>query len=66
MTKHTPPDNIQNPESHLYLEEVLGEDALTKVRKWNEASAQRLESDSRFGTMQAQALDIVKSGEPPH
>ena len=67
MTKITQPDNAANLESHLYLEEVLGDDALTKVRQWNDVSAQRLETDPRFNPMQDEALKIVNSKEKiPH
>jgi prolyl oligopeptidase len=63
MTKITNPDTAANLESHLYLEEVLGDEALTKVRQWNDVSAKRLETDPRFSTMDAQALEIVNSKE---
>ncbi len=63
MTKITNPDTAANLESHLYLEEVLGDEALTKVRQWNDVSAKRLETDARFSAMEAQALEIVNSDE---
>ena len=54
-------------EKHLYLEEVLGEAALNKVKTWNQSSAERLESDPRFSEMEAQALAIVNAKEKiPH
>jgi len=31
-------------QKHLYLEEVMGERALAKVKAWNEVSLQRLEN----------------------
>ncbi|MDC0435264.1 prolyl oligopeptidase family serine peptidase [bacterium] len=48
-------------ESHLYLEEVLGEAALEKVKSWNAQTLQRLEADPLFEQMNAEALDIVNS-----
>ena len=50
-------------DAHLYLEEVLGDNALAKVRGWNEVSKQRLESDSRFQSMEADASEILNSKE---
>ncbi|MEP6343721.1 MAG: prolyl oligopeptidase family serine peptidase [Maricaulaceae bacterium] len=46
---------------HLYLEEVLGEQALGEVKAWNTRSLARLESDPRFIAMQAEALAILNS-----
>jgi prolyl oligopeptidase len=63
MTKVTQPDTEANLESHLYLEEVLGEEALSKVKQWNEVSAARLEPDPRFSVMESQALEILNSKE---
>ena len=63
MTTITTPDTTPNLESHLYLEEVLGDKALSKVREWNDVSTERLESDPRFNTLQAQALEILNSKE---
>lgn len=57
------PNTSANLESHLYLEEVLGDDALNKVREWNKVSEKRLETDPRFNNMEAQALEIVNSQE---
>lgn len=48
-------------ESHLYLEEVLGEPALEKVKAWNARTLQRLESNPLYGEMYAEALEIVNS-----
>lgn len=50
-------------EQHLYLEEVLGETALDKVRGWNKSSVERLKADPRFSDMEAQALAIVNARE---
>ena len=48
-------------QDHLYLEEVLGERALDKVRAWNARSLKRLESNPLFDQLNAQALAIVNS-----
>jgi prolyl oligopeptidase len=48
-------------EAHLYLEEVLGERALTEVRAWNNRTLKRLTSDPRFAKMEADVLEIVNS-----
>ena len=61
MSNTTHSNDPSNLESHLYLEEVLGDAALNKVRTWNELSTQRLESDPRFQTMQSQANEILNS-----
>ncbi|CAA6803823.1 MAG: S9 family peptidase, partial [uncultured Thiotrichaceae bacterium] len=50
-------------EQHLYLEEVLSESALDKVRGWNKSSVERLKADPRFSDMEAQALAIVNAKE---
>lgn len=63
MTKITQPEDAENLESHRYLEEVLGSDALSKVKQWNEVSAARLEPDPRFSLMETQALEILNSKE---
>jgi prolyl oligopeptidase len=47
--------------AHLYLEEVLGERALTEVRAWNDRTLKRLTSDPRFAKMEADVLAIVNS-----
>ncbi|MGB0906244.1 MAG: prolyl oligopeptidase family serine peptidase [Maricaulaceae bacterium] len=51
----------QMDEDHLYLEDVLGEQALAEVGAWNERTLARLTSDPRFETMQADALSILNS-----
>ena len=61
MTKSTHSNDPSNLESHLYLEEVLGDEALSKVRQWNERSKQRLESDPRFQSLESQANEILNS-----
>ena len=48
-------------QGHLYLEEVMGEQALDKVRSWNARSLQRLESNPLFSELYAQALEIANS-----
>lgn len=48
-------------DSHLYLEEVLGDKALDKVKSWNARTQQRLESDPRFKIMEADANEIANS-----
>ena len=48
-------------EDHLYLEEVLGEEALDQVKTWNERSLDHLMADPRFEEMQAEALEILNS-----
>lgn len=51
----------QTDEDHLYLEEVLGEEALDQVKTWNERTLDRLMADPRFEEMQAEALEILNS-----
>ena len=51
----------QTDEDHLYLEEVLGDKALTDVKSWNKRSLERLTVDPRFAEMEAQALEILQS-----
>ena len=48
-------------QAHLYLEEVLGEQALTEVKSWNARSLDRLMSDPLFTQLNKQALEIVNS-----
>jgi prolyl oligopeptidase len=48
-------------QEHLYLEEVLGEQALTEVKSWNARSLDRLMSDPLFTQLNKQALEIVNS-----
>jgi prolyl oligopeptidase len=50
-----------NDDEHLYLEEVLGDKALTQVKNWNERTLSRLTSDPRFSKMEADALAILNS-----
>lgn len=51
----------QTNDDHLYLEEVLGEQALAEVQGWNSRTLDRLMADSRFEKMQANALEILNS-----
>ena len=51
----------QTNDDHLYLEEVLGEKALSEVEGWNARTLERLTSDPRFAKMQADALEILNS-----
>jgi len=48
-------------ESHLYLEEVLGDAALETVKGWNARSLERLQADPLFKTLEAEALEILNS-----
>ena len=48
-------------ETHLYLEDVLGDEALTKVKGWNKRTLSRLEANPLFSEMRAEALEIVNS-----
>ena len=58
MTYDTPG---QTNDDHIYLEEVLGEKALAEVNGWNARTLKRLTADTRFETMQADALEILNS-----
>ena len=49
-------------ETHLWLEEVEGEDALAKVREWNAASAAILQDES-YEALNASLLDVYNSPE---
>ncbi len=51
----------QTDADHLYLEEVLGEAALSQVQTWNKSTLDRLTADPRFKTMEAEALEILQS-----
>jgi prolyl oligopeptidase len=51
----------QTDEDHLYLEEVLGERALSEVEAWNKRTLDQLMSDPRFDTLKTQALEILNS-----
>lgn len=46
---------------HLWLEDVLGEEPLAKVKGWNEATLAAYEADPRFATMQDEALRVLSS-----
>lgn len=49
-------------DSHLYLEEVEGEAALTKVKGWNEASDARMKTEL-YKTLYSELLEIYNSPE---
>ncbi len=51
----------QTDEDHLYLEEVLGEDALTEVKAWNKKTLDHLKADPRYDTFYNDALEILNS-----
>ncbi|MEP1231724.1 MAG: prolyl oligopeptidase family serine peptidase [Litorimonas sp.] len=51
----------QTDADHLYLEEVLGEAALSDVKNWNASTLKQLTADPRFKEMEAQALEILQS-----
>lgn len=51
----------QTDEDHLYLEQVLGDKALTEVKSWNKRSLKRLQADPRFAAMESEALEILQS-----
>jgi prolyl oligopeptidase len=51
----------QTDEDHLYLEEVLGEKAISEVKVWNERTLSRLTGDPRFAVLEGQALEILNS-----
>jgi len=51
----------QTDADHLYLEEVLGEAALSQVKTWNKSTLDRLTADPRFAQMEAEALEILQS-----
>lgn len=59
MIKYNAPG--QTDEDHLYLEEVLGEQALREVQSWNERTLNRLTSDPRYAKMESDALEILNS-----
>lgn len=67
MTKIAPAAPVTTPhdgpalDTHLYLEEVLGEQALDKVTSWNTRTLDRLMADPLFEDMQAEALEILNS-----
>ncbi len=47
---------------HIYLEKVLGEQALAKVKAWNMASAAKMETDT-YKSMKAELLEVYNSPE---
>jgi prolyl oligopeptidase len=51
----------QTNDDHLYLEEVLGDKAITEVKGWNDRTLARLTGDPRFAKMEADALTILNS-----
>ena len=51
----------QTDADHFYLEEVLGQAALSQVQSWNAATLARLTADPRFAKMEAEALEILQS-----
>jgi prolyl oligopeptidase len=59
VTDYTTPG--QTNDDHLYLEEVLGDRAITEVKGWNERTLKRLTSDPRFAKFEANALTILNS-----
>ena len=59
MKTNTTPDHGDN--EHLYLEEVLGEKALSEVKGWNKRTLDRLEADPLFQVMEGEALEILNS-----
>ena len=48
-------------ETHLYLEEVLGDRAIEKVKGWNARTLERLQADPLFETLETEALEILNS-----
>ena len=48
-------------ETHLYLEEVLGDRAIEKVKGWNARSLERLQADPLFKALESEALEILNS-----
>ncbi|MBA6251856.1 prolyl oligopeptidase family protein [Colwellia sp. MB3u-55] len=48
-------------QDHLYLEEVLGDKALTEVKSWNTRTLDRLMADPLFEKMNSEVLEIVNS-----
>lgn len=47
---------------HLYLEEVLGDKALSKVKEWNERSKPLMQGDT-YKAMKAELLEVYNSPE---
>jgi len=52
----------QTDDDHLYLEEVLGEQALAKVKGWNERSEPLMQSDV-YKAMKKELLEVYNSPE---
>ena len=59
MTDQTAPGAQEDP--FLWLEDVDGEDAMDWVQAQNEATLATLKADPRFGTFQAEALEILSA-----
>jgi prolyl oligopeptidase len=51
----------QTDADHLYLEEVLGETALDKVKAWNDQTLDVLKADPRYEKFYSDALEILQS-----
>lgn len=51
----------QTDADHLYLEEVLGEKALTEVKAWNARTLDKLMADPLFSQLEGEALAILQS-----
>ncbi len=49
---------VEEEDAYLWLEEVLGEQALAWVESQNQVSASRLEGDERFAEMKSAALEV--------
>ena len=59
-----PPALLPDPEGddpHLWLEDVLGEEPLAKVKGWNDATLAEMNADPRFQELKAEALKILTS-----
>jgi len=54
--------DIPNYESHLYLEDVEGAQALEKVGEWNDASAAKMKGDL-YNEISAELLEVYNSPE---
>ncbi len=46
---------------HLWLEDILGDEAIAQVKAWNQVTLAEMEADPRFATMQAKALEALTS-----
>ncbi len=51
----------QTDDDHLYLEEVEGERALSRVKAWNKRTLERLQADPRYQQFYDDALEILQS-----